>query len=229
VNKALDSDRGVNVGDKQMSRAESVYQYIKEKIVYNEFSSGTILREGELAAELNVSKTPVREALNGLKYDGLVEVIPYKGYIVSQLSIQELRDLFELRVILEISAAQLAIQRITKPQLDHFKMLATRKFDVDSDQARREFMKVNIDFHCYLGEASGNKQLADHMTNVIIKLQRSLYMASKESSLVKMEAEHLALVEAIERKDEEQAKQLILQHIRESQMNSMQVSNIIHL
>jgi len=205
--------------DKHISRAESVYQNIREKIIYDEYTSGTILREGELAAELDVSKTPVREALNGLKYEGLVEVIPYKGYIISQLSYQELQDLFELRIILETSAAELAIERMTKQQLVTFKNLATRKFDVDSQKARKQFMKVNVDFHSYLGEVSGNKPLADALRSTIQKLQRGLFLALRDSSLTKMEKEHLALVHAIENGNREKAKELIIKHAQESHLN----------
>jgi DNA-binding GntR family transcriptional regulator len=129
--------------DKQKSRPESVYQYLKEKIIYDEFPPGTLLREGELATELEVSKTPVREALNGLKYEGLVEVIPYKGYIVSQLSFQDLKDLFELRIIFETAAVELAIQNITNKQFEQLKKLAVKEFNVDSNEARKEFMKIN--------------------------------------------------------------------------------------
>ncbi|KKK39951.1 hypothetical protein WQ57_01370 [Mesobacillus campisalis] len=212
--------------EKQLSMAESVYQKIKQKIIYVEYAPGTLIREGELASELGVSKTPVREALNGLKHEGLIEVIPYKGYLVSQLSFQELRDLFELRIILETVSSKLAIQRITKSQLDYFKRLAQKKFNIDSDDARKEFMRVNADFHCYLGEMSGNKQLADQLTSIVLKLQRGLFLASKVSSLNEMEEEHLELVDAIEMKNEAKAKRLITKHIQDSQKNIFNLNMI---
>ena len=206
--------------------AESVYQTIKQKIIYVEYAPGTLIREGELASKLGVSKTPVREALNGLKHEGLVEVIPYKGYLVSHLSFQELMDLFELRIILETASSELAIQRMTKSQLDHFKRLAQKKFNVDSDEARKEFMKVNADFHCYLGEMSGNKPLANQLTSIVQKMQRGLFLASKVSSLNEMEEEHLKLVEAIEMKNKVKAKRLIAKHIQDSQRNIFNLNKI---
>ncbi|WP_053362587.1 GntR family transcriptional regulator [Bacillus sp. FJAT-27251] len=212
--------------EKQLSMAETVYQTIKQKIIYVEYAPGTLIREGELASELGISKTPVREALNGLKHEGLIEVIPYKGYLVSQLSFQELRDLFELRIILETVSSKLAIQRITKSQLDYFKRLAQKKFNIDSDDARKEFMRVNADFHCYLGEMSGNKQLADQLTSIVQKLQRGLFLASKVSSLNEMEEEHLELVDAIEMKNEARAKRLITKHIQDSQKNIFNLNMI---
>jgi len=208
----------------KQSMAESVYQTIKQKIIYVEYAPGTLIREGELASKLGVSKTPVREALNGLKHEGLVEVIPYKGYLVSQLSFQELRDLFELRIILETASVELAMQRITKSQLDHFKKLAQKKFNVDSEEARKEFMKVNADFHCYLGEVSGNKQLADQLTSIVQKMQRGLFLALRLSSLNEMEEEHLELVEAIEMKNEAKARKLIAKHIQDSQRNIFNIN-----
>lgn len=213
--------------DKQKSRAESVYQYLKQKIIYDELPPGTFLREGELAAELEVSKTPVREALNGLKFEGLVDVIPYKGYMVSQFSFQELKDLFELRIILEKACVELAIQNITKSQLERFKELALREFDVDSVEARKEFMKVNIGFHSYLGEVSGNKQLAALLESTIQKLQRGLFQALKESSLKTMVEEHLQIVKAIEEKDESLAKSIVTKHARDSHFNILTINRIL--
>ncbi len=215
------------IGEKQVSRAESVYQYLKEKIIYDEYPPGTFLREGELAAELEVSKTPVREALSALKYEGLVEVIPYKGYIVSQLSFQELKDLFEFRIILETAAVEMAMQNITKSQLEHLKELAVRRFDVDSEEARKDFMKINADFHCYLGEISGNKQLAYHLKNTIQKLQRGLFQALRESSLKKMTEEHLELVNAIESRNESTGKDIIAKHARDSHLNILNINKVL--
>lgn len=213
--------------EKQKSRAESVYQYLMQKIIYDELSPGTLLREGELATELEVSKTPVREALNGLKFEGLVDVIPYKGYIVSQFSFQDLKDLFELRIILETASVELAIQNITKKQLEWFKELAIREFDVDSVEARKEFMKVNMDFHTYLGDVSGNKQLATLLKNTIQKLQRGLFQALKESSLKTMVEEHLQIVEAIEMKNESLAKSIVTKHTRDSHLNILSIFRVL--
>jgi DNA-binding GntR family transcriptional regulator len=211
---------------KNQSRAESVYQYLKEKIIYDEYPPGTFLREGELATELEVSKTPVREALNGLKYEGLVEVIPYKGYIVSQLSFQELKDLFELRIILETAAVELVIQNITKNQLEQLKKLAVKRFDVDSEEARKEFMKINAEFHSFLGEVSGNKQLGNLLKSIIQKLQRGLFQALKESNLKVMVEEHLDIVNAIETKDESTAKRIVAKHARDSHVNILSINKI---
>ncbi|MEH7010445.1 GntR family transcriptional regulator [Neobacillus niacini] len=213
--------------EKQKSRAESVYQYLKQKIIYDELSPGTLLSEGELATGLSVSKTPVREALNRLRFDGLVDVIPYKGYIVSQFSFQDLKDLFELRIILETACVELAIQNITKQQLEQFKELALREFDVDSVEARKEFMKVNIGFHTYLGKVSGNKQLANLLKNTIQKMQQGLFQALKESSLKTMVEEHSQIVEAIEMKNESLAKSIVTKHARDSHLNILSINNIL--
>ncbi|GHH99774.1 GntR family transcriptional regulator [Neobacillus kokaensis] len=217
----------ITILDEKKSRVESVYQYLKEKIIYDELTPGTLLREGDLATKLNVSKTPVREALNGLKFEGFVDVIPYKGYIVSRFSYIDLKDLFELRIILEKASVELAIQNITKNQLDHFKSLALREFDVDSVEARKEFMKVNIDFHSYLGEVSGNKQLAELLKNTIQKMQHGLFQALKESSLKTMVEEHLQIVEAIETKNESLAKSIVTKHARDSHLNILSINKIL--
>jgi DNA-binding GntR family transcriptional regulator len=90
------------------SLAEKAYVITKEKIVYGNISSGEIVTVGDLALQLNMSKTPVRDALNRLKSEGLLKLLPYKGYMVSQVDLKDLEDLLVLRVFLEGGAAELA-------------------------------------------------------------------------------------------------------------------------
>lgn len=121
----------------------------------------------------------------------------------------------------------MAIHYITKKQLEWFKELAIREFDVDSVEARKEFMKVNMDFHTYLGDVSGNKQLATLLKNTIQKLQRGLFQALKESSLKTMVEEHLQFVEAIEMKNESLAKSIVTKHTRDSHLNILSIFRVL--
>lgn len=210
------------IRDLNKSRSESVYEYIKAKIIYGEYEAGMLLKEGEFADLLKVSKTPVREAFQGLKHEGLLEVIPYKGYIVTSQSFSDLNDLFELRIILEVAAAEFAIERVAPEQLKQFKRLATQHLvATEPEEARKEFLKVNAEFHNYLGVVTGNKELAKQIEKTNQKLQRGLFVASKKSSLEKLLEEHIDLVHAIERKDLKSAKEIIIHHVEESRNNVM--------
>lgn len=136
---------------KALSRTENVYRYIKDEIIYGGIQPGELLNEGILAEQLEVSKTPVREALNGLKYEGLVDVIPYKGYFVKNLSLKEIKDLFEFRIFLEGKAAELATVRATNDQIEELKELASKKIEGELLNSKKSFLQINENFHTFLG------------------------------------------------------------------------------
>ena len=112
---------------------------------------GELLNEGDLAQQLKVSKTPVREALNGLKHDGLIEVIPYKGYFVRNLSIKEIRELFEIRIIIESKGVELATLRGTDEQIKNLKGIASNRIECELEISKKSFLQMNENFHTYIG------------------------------------------------------------------------------
>jgi len=136
---------------KTISRTENVYRYIREKIIYGDLPPGELLNEGDLAQQLKVSKTPVREALNGLKHDGLIEVIPYKGYFVRNLSIKEIRELFEIRIIIESKGVELATLRGTDEQIKNLKGIASNRIECELEISKKSFLQMNENFHTYIG------------------------------------------------------------------------------
>lgn len=206
------------MSQKMLSRAETVYEQIKDQIIYGRLEAGTLLNEGTLAAELHVSKTPVREALNRLKYEKLVEVVPYRGYFVSSLSVRELRDLIELRIILELSAAELAIQRANEAQVENLIALAKKgNVDMSSEEARKEFMKINADFHGYIAELSGNQQLIALAKQTIQSLQRVLFLDLNDTRLPTMKEEHLEIAQFIKERNDNKVKGAMLRHLQDSQ------------
>jgi GntR family transcriptional regulator, rspAB operon transcriptional repressor len=204
------------------SRTENVYFYIKEKIIYGEYSPGELLNEGALAIQLDVSKTPVREALNGLRHEGLVEVIPYKGYFVKKLSIKEIKDLFELRIVLETKTAELATLKANHQQITSLKELASKRLNEnDLENAKKSFLKINENFHTYLGLIAGNDQITNSITSIINQLQPVLFHDVTESSVTRMFEEHLDLVNAIGERDVNLAREVMLQQLQDSQMRIM--------
>jgi len=91
---------------------------LREKILRGEYPEGAPLRQDTLAAELGVSRIPVREALRQLEAEGLVTFVPHFGAVVSSLSLSEIKELFELRALLETDLLRRAIPRIREEDLD---------------------------------------------------------------------------------------------------------------
>src|SRR5260370_13346461 len=96
---------------------EKVSLCIKEGIVRREIEEGVFLSEKEIMKRYQIGRTPFREACNRLHHEHLLEVVPRRGYLVPQMSLQEVRDLFEVRVLVEGAMAELAAVRATGPDI----------------------------------------------------------------------------------------------------------------
>src|SRR5579862_7591453 len=95
-----------------MSSPHRIYEEIRNKIINGDLPPGTRLRERELADELGVSRVPVREALPYLQADGFITLESHRGAIVTELTLRDVRELFDVRLGVEVYAARLAAQRV---------------------------------------------------------------------------------------------------------------------
>jgi DNA-binding GntR family transcriptional regulator len=109
--------------------AYKVYEKVKDRILSGELQPGARLKDDELARTFGVSNTPVREAMGELEKDGLIETIPYRGRFVKKMSIEETREVYDVRMALEALAARLAVERITESQLAEMQE-AVERFEV---------------------------------------------------------------------------------------------------
>src|SRR6266513_2300118 len=116
-----------------------VYNDLKRDILHCTLRPGQDVYEGQLAERYGVSKTPIREALNTLRQEGYVQVMPRRGYRISPVSVQDVQHIFHVRLLLEPSAAELAAQRISGEQLVELRRLAQHR----SNQGRSERMAAN--------------------------------------------------------------------------------------
>ena len=138
------------------SLKEEVFQLLRRRVVSGEYALGDWLRQEEIANELDVSPTPVREALDQLVAEGLAERIPYRGVRVPQLTEEEIADAYVLRVLLESAAVRLAAHHISEEQADllHAMLLSTRR-PLESDDVST-YQHLNRQLHRGIVSASGN-------------------------------------------------------------------------
>ena len=129
------------------SLGHRIFCILRDKILNEEYEKGQKLNEVVLSKELNISRTPIREALKQLELEGLVKSIPNKGVYVLGFSSRDIDDMLEIRVVLESLSIQLAIDRITQEELDRIKEIydLLEFYAEKNDQER--FTEVNIDFH----------------------------------------------------------------------------------
>lgn len=195
---------------------ELVYQELKHKILTGEIASKTRLMEIDLAEKMNVSRTPIREAIRELASDGLVTIEPRHGAYVSRISIKDLLDVFEVREDLEGLAAALAAQRISAEEKAELNRLARYYELVVEKNSKQEIVEYDEKFHKFIVRCSGNDTLI-HMVNQVQELSlRFRYLYYDDfTRYEKMPSEHKAIKDAILDGDAVRAREEADRHVKE--------------
>jgi DNA-binding GntR family transcriptional regulator len=192
--------------------AERVYRELKDDILRCVLRPGQAVYEGELSARYGVSKTPIREALNTLRQEGYVEVMPRRGYLIAPISLQDVQQILALRLILEPAAAELAALRVSGEELRQLRRLAQRS----SRTNQAEHSPPDRAFHLAVAEASGNPRLAACIGRLLEEVQRVYYLCPTLDEVDKAPPNrHLALVEALMKGDPQLARETMVQAIQD--------------
>jgi DNA-binding GntR family transcriptional regulator len=194
------------------SLTDEVYQRLRHSLITGDFRPGDALREPELVERFNVSRTPLREALRRLHGGGLVEILPRLGARVRRLSLEEARDLHEVRRILEGQSAALAAQRGDRAALAVLWDVVGESTTLGGPTPRS--LLVNQGFHEGIAWASGNARLA-HIILEAIDLTSLWRMGALDrgASFRGTVEEHRAILAAVEQGDAAVAQSLMEAHI----------------
>jgi DNA-binding GntR family transcriptional regulator len=189
---------------------ELAYLQIKRYILEGSFSEGTKLTEDAIAAQLGISKSPVREALNRLESDGLVTIEPRRGAYVRKFSMQEACDLYAMREVLEVHAVGLA--KITPLFLSELAASIDRIKRYLEERNTIAYVEEDIRFHNLIASATGNSELCRMLENMS---QKSALCRSKTYRLVAAASPdcHDKIYEALKEGDRELAQRAMREHI----------------
>lgn len=188
-----------------MSRSSSASiratELLREKILAGQWAQGERLGEVELAEILEVSRTPVREALSRLAAQGLVEILPNRGARVATWTAEQLREVFDLRMLLEPVACGKAIGRLGSAELDELDELALGMRELAAAEGQRDFValaKLNRRFHTTVIGASGSPQLQQILAAVAhVSVATQNYSVYSEDALARSLAHHFEIVAAL--------------------------------
>ena len=204
-------DRSDEQDEQDLSRAELAYQRLRHGIRVGEFRPGQRLREAELATLLNVSRTPIREAIRRLASDGLTEVAPSRGVMIIKLDKQRVRELYALRETLEGAAARMAAQHASPAEIAAMReLLEAGKAAKELDQITR----LNRLFHQAIQDAAHNRYLAQalvQLSDSLALLPGTTYEVPGRSKAAY--EEHMKIIKAIENRQPEKAEELARHHI----------------
>ena len=195
--------------------ADTVYAALRQALLDREFDPGEPLTELELSRRFRVSRTPVREALAKLERDHLVRVVPKKGAFVRTLSHDELRDLYEVREALEALAVRLGGPRVSREELEGFEARFRELRARGSRATATEVRPLGEELHQYLLKRAENAKLVDvleHMREQVRPVWTMAIVAPRRvQALVR---EHLAIIDALKRRDVRRAERLMTLHVR---------------
>ena len=202
----------------QRERAvDSVYHALRQAIISCLMKPGERLNVEDLSKKLGVSLTPVRGAIQQLATEGLVEIRPRSGTFVATLTPQDVDETFKIRCALECLAAEEAIPNLTTTQIRRLKeLLKSLKREVSTDEGRKAHDRDNIELHQIILQASANRRLLEmyDALNAHIKIARiHAGEANWPSRLQEEQAEHEAIVAALEAKDVAGVRKALRKHI----------------
>ena len=193
---------------------DNVYESLRADILNCRLAPGDDVREQDLALRYAVSRQPVREALLRLEREHLVTVQPRQGYRVNPISLSDARDLLRFRLALEPACVAEAIEHAPDKALlalDDF-----RRFSGDHEK----FIAYNRAFHSALAHASGNRRMAGALCDLIGQADRLVRVSLaniRDHDPTRLVAEHVELIEAMQRRDTRTALRLIKAHINQTE------------
>lgn len=196
------------------SLTEQVYSVLKDWIVNRKLTGGAPLVERTLAEELNVSKTPVREAIARLEKEGLVEGSPGRTMTVRDLTRKEVEDILQLRMVLEGFAAELAARCITQTMASSLERLLEKSEVALGAEDLDRYKELDTEFHRGIRAVGGNKKLDEIMegleNQIRIVMSTSVQLSGRARRSL---AEHRAILQAIAKGDPANAGRLAQEHI----------------
>lgn len=204
------------------SASALVYEAIKGAVLTGALKSNEFITETSVAEHFNVSRTPVRDALNRLKEDGFLDSVPRKGLRVKSVRSHEVTNLYVISLALETCAARLAAENRTRAQIDSLAEVCAQFHIMQSEPM--EISRLNCRFHVLIAEASGNPYLYDYVRSVREKLlvydtfrsgNSGRHIASPES--LSPDSSHEQIMSAIVRQDGDIAELLMRRHIVRAQ------------
>jgi DNA-binding GntR family transcriptional regulator len=193
---------------------ERAYDEIKRAILGNDFPPGTFLAERQLAAQLGMSKTPVKAALERLELEGFITVSPQLGIVVRELAVHEIADQYEIRSALETYAVRQTAGRLTAEQVERLRANLKAQKALPAGGVRAG-VALDTEFHLLFIEFLGNQEILRVMRQLRDKMQRvitevfQLHPARFDASY----EEHLAIARAVIGGDGARAAQLIEAHL----------------
>lgn len=200
----------------KLSLTETTYHFIREKIMNNEYAPGTPIDESLIIGQLKVSRTPVREAMQRLEQEKLVQIFPKRGAFVTQIPVTRVKDIFEIREIVEPMITLSITKHMTQTTLDEINDIEERLLKIKEDDPidSKKAREVGRELDHTIIAAFGNQTLIEFMESLRSNMDRGCALVGRADDNVGFLLEqHLRIIEAIKERDADKAKKLMKNHL----------------
>ncbi|GAB4118210.1 MAG: GntR family transcriptional regulator [Candidatus Caldatribacteriota bacterium] len=199
---------------KKLSLKDKAFQVIKLEIILGNLKPGSFLVEEKISKSMKISRGPIREAFNKLEKEGFVNIIPYKGTMVSNITQQEVKDISRIREVLEPLAAIESLPKISMSNLERLKKnFIELSFVLENKTSKSYFFVLDRDFHKLLYSECGNRKLVEILDNFSDHTNWFMNLFIKKYPYEESIKEHLLIIEAIRKKEVELVKLNIKKHL----------------
>lgn len=197
--------------------SDQVYEAIRRDILCCTLAPGDAISEASLATRYGYGKSPVRLALSRLRQEGLVYASPRRSFVVSSITLRDVHELYELRLVLEPAAARLAAGKTDVRALKKVDSICRKGYVPGDAVSTMRFLDANRAFHLGIAEASGNLRFVRLLAQVFDETTRvmNIGLALRNRS-VEMKHEHEALLAALERGDGTEAARIAEEQVMAS-------------
>jgi GntR family transcriptional regulator, rspAB operon transcriptional repressor len=211
------------------SLSEKVYKAFKRDIIRGVYQPGEPLTEKVLAKRYKGSRTPVRESALRLQQERLLRIVPNRGYFVSQITLQELNEIYEYRTAVECAAAELAASKGGDPELlGRLIELADNSYHTDSRETYMQFIEADTSFHMGIARLSRNQMLVRAVGEARSQMERIMYAAIDIHYYGEVPSrEHKDIMKAIEERNPEQARKRMYDHIIQSKDKVLRLASSV--
>ena len=206
--------------------SDRTYERIRHDIISCVLAPGTEIPEAQLCSQCKIGKAPVRMAVNRLAHDGLVRAIPRRGYRVTPVTLKDVHDVFELRLMLEPAAARMAAGKVDAQRLRALDEVSRSGYAPGDPRSISRFLEASMAFQVAIARATGNARLADAIEQLLDEMTRLLHLGlGLRDRSQELSREHRALVKALARGDGDMAERICREQIEAAR--SMVLSAIL--
>ena len=209
------------------SLTDEIADVVRERILKGEYEIGEKIKENQIATELKVSRTPIREAFKLLENEGLIDYVPNRGCFAKGFTKQDVNDIYAVREALEELAVRWSVARITEAELLALEEQVDLMEFYTKKKDKKRVLELNTSFHEVIYASARSRFLAQVLRSYkeyIEKTRKSIFY--EQSYLEGILSEHRAIFEAIKERDEERAVEAISKHLEASQERAFAVWNL---